>query len=98
MLRRVLSPTRCRFLIPALLIFVLCPTVLAESLFDVWTTDQGLPQNTIQDIAQTADGYLWLATADGLVRFDGVHFTVFNSGNTPGLKSNRFTRLLEDRE
>jgi ligand-binding sensor domain-containing protein/signal transduction histidine kinase len=98
MLRRVLSRTRCRFLILGLLIFVFHSTCFAQALFDVWTTDQGLPQNAIQDIVQTRDGYLWLATTDGLVRFDGVRFTVFNSGNTPGLKSNRFTRLFEDRE
>jgi signal transduction histidine kinase/ligand-binding sensor domain-containing protein len=73
-------------------------TVPAQSQFDIWNTDTGLPQNTIQDIHQTRDGYLWVATSDGLVRFDGAQFTVFNSGNSPGLKSNRFTTLFEDQE
>lgn len=41
---------------------------------DVWTTEHGLPQNSINDIAQTPDGYLWLGTSAGLVRFDGVRF------------------------
>ena len=53
-----------------------------EFLVDSWQTDQGLPQNTITAITQTADGYLWLGTLGGLVRFDGVHFTVF-SGEEP---------------
>src|ERR1700687_1417768 len=68
----------------------------AQYRFSSWTTDNGLPQNTVYDIRQTRDGYLWLTTFDGLVRFDGVRFTVFNKGNTPGLSSNRFLRLYED--
>jgi ligand-binding sensor domain-containing protein/signal transduction histidine kinase len=48
----------------------------------VWQTDDGLPQNYVVSIAQTTDGYLWLATQEGLARFDGVKFTVFNKQNT----------------
>jgi signal transduction histidine kinase/ligand-binding sensor domain-containing protein len=64
--------------------------------YESWTTDQGLPQNSVNDIRQTRDGYIWLATFDGLVRFDGVRFTVFDKGNTPGITSNRFLRMFED--
>lgn len=64
--------------------------------FDHWTTDDGLPQNSVNDICQTRDGYLWLTTLDGLVRYDGVRFTVFNKRNSPGLASNRLLRLAED--
>jgi hypothetical protein len=46
----------------------------AQRLFDSWTTENGLPQNSVNDILQTRDGYLWLATHGGLVRFDGVRF------------------------
>jgi len=60
---------------------------------DSWTTDNGLPQNVIQGICQTPEGYLWLATMDGLVRFDGVRFVVFNRGNTPGILGNRYNSL-----
>src|SRR5262245_39625153 len=63
----------------------------------VWTTEDGLPQNSVNAIVQTRDGYLWLATFGGLARFDGVRFTIFNSANAPGLKSNRITALVEDR-
>jgi ligand-binding sensor domain-containing protein len=76
---------------------VLCATVsLAPYRFDHWTADNGLPQNPVCDIVQTRDGYLWLATFDGLVRFDGVRFTVFNKNNSPGIVTNRFIRLFED--
>jgi ligand-binding sensor domain-containing protein/signal transduction histidine kinase len=50
-----------------------------------WTTDQGLPQNSIYAIVQTRDGYLWLGTDEGLVRFDGLRFTVFDRTNTPAI-------------
>ncbi|MGZ8833525.1 MAG: two-component regulator propeller domain-containing protein, partial [Thermoanaerobaculia bacterium] len=43
----------------------------------VWTTDQGLPQSSVNAIAQTPDGYLWFGTQEGLARFDGARFTIF---------------------
>src|SRR5687767_14570371 len=61
-----------------------------------WGTADGLPQNTVTSIVQTRDGYLWLGTFGGLVRFDGHAFTVFDSGNTPGLASARIIALRED--
>jgi signal transduction histidine kinase/ligand-binding sensor domain-containing protein len=63
--------------------------------FDHWSTDNGLPQNSVGAIIQTRDGYLWLATLDGLVRFDGVKFKVFTRGNSPGIVNNRFRLLAE---
>ena len=50
------------------------PSVTAQYRFDNWTTDNGLPQNSIHSIIQTRDGYLWMTTFDGLVRFNGVQF------------------------
>src|SRR5215472_4176581 len=72
------------------------PVAYGQYRFDAWTTDNGLPQNSVRAIIQTRDGYLWLATSDGLVRFDGVHFTIFNKGSSPGINSNRFSCLAED--
>ena len=66
--------------------------------FDVWQTDEGLPQSTVTSILQTRDGYLWLGTQKGLVRFDGVHFSVFNQNNTPAIKNDRMARLFEDHQ
>jgi ligand-binding sensor domain-containing protein/two-component sensor histidine kinase len=48
----------------------------------IWRTQDGLPENQIQAISQTPDGYLWIGTAGGLVRFDGARFTVYNRANT----------------
>jgi len=67
----------------------------SEYLHDAWTTENGLPQNDVFPI-QTRDGYLWLATQGGLARFDGVKFTIFDTGNTAGLRSNRILALCED--
>ncbi len=64
---------------------------------DIWNTDDGLPQNTVPAIAKASNGYLWFGTELGLVRFDGVRFTVFDKSNTPELKSNIVDALLEDR-
>lgn len=58
----------------------------------VWTQEHGLPQDTIRSIAQTTDGYLWLGTDEGLARFDGYEFTVFNKANGD-LPSNSITTL-----
>jgi ligand-binding sensor domain-containing protein/signal transduction histidine kinase len=63
---------------------------------DVWGTPEGLPQSSVIALTQTRDGYLWLGTLNGLVRFDGVRFTVFDEGNTPGLNSSRIVHLFED--
>ena len=71
-------------------------TARAQYQIESWTTDRGLPQNTVYSVAKTPDGYLWLATLDGLVRFDGVRFTVFNKQNSAGINSNRFTQLVVD--
>jgi len=48
-------------------------TASAQYRIDAWTTENGLPQNVITEIAQTRDGFLWLATFGGLVRFDGAN-------------------------
>jgi ligand-binding sensor domain-containing protein len=47
-----------------------------------WTVKDGLPVNSINSLLQDRAGYIWAATFDGLVRFDGIRFTVFNSANS----------------
>ncbi len=76
-------------------IFLIAFCILAVSAnekysFDQWSTDNGLPHNSVRRIVQTPDGYLWVTTFDGLARFDGVRFTVFNSINTKEITDNRF--------
>lgn len=63
---------------------------------DVWETEQGLPDNSILAITQTREGYLWLGTPNGLARFDGIRFAVFDENNTPGLASSRVSSLFSD--
>jgi ligand-binding sensor domain-containing protein len=63
-----------------------------------WKTEHGLPQSTVTSIEQSNDGYIWVGTFGGVARFDGVRFTIFDAGNTPGILNNRVTALLEDRE
>jgi ligand-binding sensor domain-containing protein/signal transduction histidine kinase len=63
---------------------------------DVWQTEQGLPQDSVTSVVQTRDGYLWLGTYNGLVRFDGVRFKIFDTHNTPEFGDSRITSLFED--
>lgn len=64
----------------------------------VWTTENGLPQQTVRAVVQTDDGYLWLATYEGLVRFDGFRFTVFEKSNTPEIRNNSIRNLFLDQQ
>ena len=68
----------------------------AEFIIDVWGNEHGLPQSSVIAIEQTQDGYLWLGTLNGLVRFDGIRFSVFDEGNTPALGSSRIVYLFQD--
>ncbi|MCC7247229.1 MAG: hypothetical protein IT473_01250, partial [Lysobacter sp.] len=61
-----------------------------------WTREDGLPSNTIADIAQTPDGFLWVATAEGLARYDGARFKLFNRRTLPILESDIITKLDVD--
>jgi YXYXY domain-containing protein/two component regulator with propeller domain len=80
----------------ALFCFFSTPAAFSQYRFDVLNTDTGLPQNSVGSILQTRDGYLWIATLDGLVRYDGARYTVFNKANSKGILSNRFNLLYED--
>jgi signal transduction histidine kinase len=59
-----------------------------------YNTESGLPQNTIVNIAADKNGFVWLTTENGLVRFDGQSFRTFNLGNTPALKTTDRMRLI----
>jgi signal transduction histidine kinase/ligand-binding sensor domain-containing protein len=59
-----------------------------------WTIDQGLPHDTLSAIAQTADGFLWVGTQDGLARFDGTSFNVFRGGALDDLRNEIITDLV----
>lgn len=74
--------------------FVLHATAAAaEYSHRVWRTEDGLPQNRVQAIAQTPEGYLWVGTSEGLARFDGVRFLIFDRSNTPAITDNSILSL-----
>jgi signal transduction histidine kinase/ligand-binding sensor domain-containing protein/DNA-binding response OmpR family regulator len=89
------------------LLFVFLATTLSLSALDpnkkitqysisIWNMEAGLPGNAVYAIRQTRDGYLWLGTEDGLVRFDGIDFEVFNKDNTRQLEDNVIRALYLD--
>lgn len=99
--------TKSRTLLLSTSFFLLLPALLTTSSFaqnksikqyvhDEWTTRNGLPQNSATDIVQTKDGYLWFATQEGVARFDGVQFTVFDRANTDALPDSWILRLIQD--
>jgi len=63
-----------------------------------WGVEGGLPSADVFDLLQAQDGYLWIATNEGVARFDGVKFSVFDQRNTPALGSNQVRRLGESRD
>lgn len=69
----------------------------SDYLIQAWQTENGLPENIVNGIAQTSDGYLWCGTTHGLARFDGAKFKVYNGENTPELGSARIRQLFVDR-
>jgi signal transduction histidine kinase/ligand-binding sensor domain-containing protein/DNA-binding NarL/FixJ family response regulator len=95
-----------RPLLGALLIFVVLPgnrglgQFVAPQKFPggyqetTWDDQSGLPQNTVSAIVRSGEGYLWFGTAEGLVRFDGVRFTVFDASNTPALQGTSLIKVL----
>ena len=60
-----------------------------------WTVDDGLPSNALTRVLQTRDGFLWIASYNGLLRFDGARFAVFRTAQVPALGSNRIIALEE---
>jgi signal transduction histidine kinase/ligand-binding sensor domain-containing protein len=70
-----------------------------EYLIKTWEVDDGLPENAVTDVAQSADGYIWAGTLNsGLSRFDGVRFVNFDSTNAPELGGKGVRRLMPDAE
>ena len=73
--------TRARLAtILCLALWTAAPAAAADRdyVLEVWGTERGLPTSFVSAIAQTPDGYLWIATQTGLVRFDGSRFVTFD--------------------
>ncbi|MFN7973660.1 MAG: two-component regulator propeller domain-containing protein [Acidobacteriota bacterium] len=67
---------------------------ITQHIRKVWQSEDGLPVGTVDALAQTPDGYLWIGTQEGLVRFDGTRMEVFDRATTPELGHNQITALL----
>ena len=73
-----------------------CLAKASDYLIDTWTGDNNLPDSSVTSIAQTSDGYLWIGTYNGLARYDGTRFVVFDPANTPEIKHARISALFTD--
>lgn len=69
---------------------------LTQYIIENWTTDNGLPSNSLLHVFQSHDGYLWISGYNGLIRFDGLKFTVFNKSNTSAFSSDIVRKLAQD--
>jgi ligand-binding sensor domain-containing protein/signal transduction histidine kinase len=100
------SGCRRQILLAAAQLFLLLPAAVRGQikpaapayLVSAWQMEQGLPENIVNAVAQTPDGYLWCGTTRGLARFDGVRFEVFNETSTPILGNNNIRQLLVDHQ
>lgn len=63
-----------------------------------WRIEDGLPHSVVRGVAQTDDGYLWIATYEGLARFNGETFTTFNKANLPGVRRDTILSFLKARD
>jgi len=87
-----------RAYLPWLLFFFIASSALGQYVSQSWTTANGLPSNNIRAIMRARDGYLWMTTDAGIVRFDGVSFRVFSSFDTPDSLATAYSfgALLEE--
>ncbi len=69
---------------------------LSDYFINTWTTQNGLPHNTINAITQTSDGYLWFATWEGVVRFNGHQFKLYNRSPKTGMADSGSKTLYAD--
>ncbi len=74
------------------------PVVSGDYLVENWQTDEGLPRSTILSITQDRDGYLWMGTPYGLIRFDGVRFVSFEQAASAALGKGEVRQVYSDRD
>ncbi|MFH1468503.1 MAG: two-component regulator propeller domain-containing protein [Pseudomonadota bacterium] len=102
------APRLARLLLAAAALFALLAAPAAWALDpdqplrryaqQVWGRENGLPSSSVQTMLQDRQGYLWLGTQDGLVRFDGVRFVAFHSRNTPAIGNDDVQAVVQDRD
>ena len=72
--------------------------ILEEYTLTGWTEREGLASPRVIALAQSADGYLWLGTADGLIQFDGARFLKWTDFNSSPLPDGRISTLCSSRD
>lgn len=72
-------------------------TPLTNCSVDQWTGDNGLLSNNLTSVFQASDGFLWITTNNGLMRFDGMHLDIYNQEIIPFLSTDAFYRVYEDK-
>ena len=99
-----MKPTILKNLLLISSLFFVVQTALAQDIdlqnyiVTQFGMEEGLPQSSVNDIIQTKDGYIWLATFGGLVRFDGNTFTTYDRSNTSCLVSDRLLKIFPDKD
>lgn len=79
-------------------LLILCFSVAGQiNISKHFSIEEGLSNNSITDIVQDGQGFVWIATESGLNRFDGKNFTVYTKNNSD-LVSNELNTLLYDKE
>lgn len=71
---------------------------LSQFLIDVWDSEKGLPSSALLQAIQTKNGYLWIGSYDGLLRFDGNSFDIYTKSNVKEFKTNTITHLSESKD
>jgi PAS domain S-box-containing protein len=74
-----------------------CERALNEFVIESWNKEDGLPSNSLLNIIQTSDGYIWISSYNGLIRFNGIDFTIFDKSNTSEITSNGIGAMIEDK-
>lgn len=105
MAKSTLNATKQLFLVGSFLLFAASSLFaldpnrsISQYLHRIWQVQNGLPRTTIFSICQAADGYLWLGTQTGLVRFDGIKFTEMPELGGVALKNERIVQIMEDHQ
>src|SRR6266849_263389 len=71
---------------------------LDQDIVQTWGVDKGVPQGTVYAVTQTPDGYVWAATEEGFVRFDGSNFVVYDKAANAAIRNNFTVALLPARD
>lgn len=71
-------------------------TIARSYIIDNWDTGKGLPSNSLLSLFQSSDGFIWISSYQGVLRFDGSEFVQFNKTNTPSFQTTGVSTIVED--